>query len=356
MTNRTVSIIIPALNEAAYLPGLLDALRGQTCPVAEIIVADAGSIDGTADIARLRGAYVVRGGMPAVGRNAGAQAATGDVFLFLDADVLPPEDFIEHALVEFTHAGYDVATCLIEPLGNNLADRIIIEAVNLYLQVLQPISPRAPGFCILADRAIHQSIGGFDESLRLSEDHDYVQRASQRGEFGILTGVHIPVSMRRLEKEGLIQLGLKYLWCEMSALAGKPVHSTPFEYSFGAYQTDAPAMGTQLIDIAELRAQLGRYANPLQHLSRTSLDQLRHLVELEPVDVTIERIRLLFEHHDLDTLNRYLQQRLTLIRPNSQSLQETWMKFKSLPQESIRLLEPHRARSNHTDEPPERTS
>lgn len=96
-----LSVIIPTLNEIAYLPHLLDALAMQTRLPDEIIVADAGSKDGTAELAQSRGVRVMHGGMPAVGRNAGARAAKGDLLLFLDADVLPPPDFIARVLEEF---------------------------------------------------------------------------------------------------------------------------------------------------------------------------------------------------------------------------------------------------------------
>ena len=95
----SLSVIIPTLNEGMYLPGLLDALNAQTSPPAEIIVADASSRDDTVELARARSAQVVRGGMPAVGRNAGARAATGALFQFFDADVLPPRDFIARAQI-----------------------------------------------------------------------------------------------------------------------------------------------------------------------------------------------------------------------------------------------------------------
>ena len=336
---KTTSVIIPTLNEVAFLPGLLDALNAQTHPPAEIIVADAGSKDGTIEAAQARGARVVPGGMPGPGRNAGARAARSDLFLFLDADVLPHSDFSERAVEEFTQQGYAVATCGTEALGDDLGDKIITEATNLYLQIIQPISPHAPGFCILARREMHQAIGGFDETLKLSEDHDYVRRASQHGTFGVLMSVRIPVSMRRLEKEGIVGLALKYLWCEMYALAGKPIRSMPFEYEFGAFQSPSLAKAHTLIDIAELRVQLGRFENPIQRLSQTGLEQLHRWAEFDPLEATRERVRLLLAGSDLGTLDEYLQKRLTLIRENrlpSLSLE----KLKQLPQERIRLLEP----------------
>ncbi len=346
---RHLSVIIPTLNEADYLPGLLDALSGQTRLPDEIIVADAGSTDGTVELARGCGAAVVRGGMPGAGRNAGAMAAKGDVLLFLDADVLPGYEFVGRALAEFTDAGFAVATCAIEALGGNLADQVIIGATRLYLQVIQPISPRAPGACIVVRSEVHRAIGGFDESLMMSEDHDYVRRASQYGEFGVLTSVRIPVSLRRLEKEGLTRLALKFLWCEMYALAGKPVHSLPFEYEFGTHRKASPPRGVLLVDIAQLRAQLGQFGNPLQRLSRKGLNQLRRLVESEPIEATHERLRLLLEHNDLDVLERYLRRRLMLMRTNPRSLQN---RMKELPRESIRLLEPYWPRSRRPEESP----
>jgi glycosyltransferase involved in cell wall biosynthesis len=250
---RRLSVIIPTLNEGLYLPGLLTALTAQTQPPHEIIVADAGSTDGTAELARRGGARVVCGGMPAAGRNAGACAATGDLFLFLDADVLPPPDFIARLMEEFERQDYAIATSLITALEGELINQVIAQATDLYFLFMQPISLHAPGFCILVQRAIHEKIGGFDESLRLSEDHDYARRAARYGKFGILTSTRIPVSMRRVGKEGLVGLGLKYAWCEMYALAGKPVRTIPFEYRFGAFGPSQASDSRASIGAGELR-------------------------------------------------------------------------------------------------------
>ena len=308
-----LSIIVPTLNESAQLPHLLEALKAQTRLPDEIIVADAGSSDGTAELARAYGARVVPGGMPGPGRNAGARQAEGDILLFFDADVLPAPDFIELVLDEFERSDYVVATCLNEALSNDIADKILIDAANLYLQVIMPISPRAPGCCIIVRRNVHQAIGGFDETLKMSEDHDYVRRASQLGEFGLLTSVRIPVSMRRLEKEGIVGLALKYFWCEMYALAGKPIRSMPFEYEFGAYQPAKSSKIRRLIDISELRTRLGQFENPIYHLSSDGLENLRHLIEFDPLEFATRHIHILLERQDIEILRQYLQRRLELI-------------------------------------------
>lgn len=313
-SKQRLTVVIPTLNEIAYLPGLLDALDVQTRTLDEIIVADAGSTDGTAELAQARGARVVRGGMPAVGRNAGARAAVGDLIFFLDADVLPPPDFIARSLEEFELKHYDVATCFIAALDGNPVDRMICVGTNLYFRVIQPISPHAPGFCILSRRITHEKMGGFDESLMLSEDIDYARRAKRYGNFGILSNAHIPVSMRRVGKDGLVGLGIKYAWCEMYALVGKPVRVALFKYEFSKFGPSQVSASRALIDMGELCPQLGRRANPLQ------------------------RFRQLLTRPDLDTPNNYLQGCLTFVPQTREWSSEHWSKLKTLPKETIRLL------------------
>src|SRR5260370_1551414 len=93
-----LTIVIPAKNEVEMLPKLLESLCRQDyeeMPATRVLVADAGSTDGTVEVAlgfrdRLK-VEVVAGGLPSVGRNAGARLATTKYVLFLDADVELPE-------------------------------------------------------------------------------------------------------------------------------------------------------------------------------------------------------------------------------------------------------------------------
>jgi glycosyltransferase involved in cell wall biosynthesis len=96
------SLVIPARNEAAYLPRLLDTVTAarsryhRGADAVEVIVADNCSTDDTAEIARQHGCRVVRVERRVIGavRNGGARAARGEVLAFVDADSrIHPETF-----------------------------------------------------------------------------------------------------------------------------------------------------------------------------------------------------------------------------------------------------------------------
>jgi len=93
----TVSVIIPAYNEARTIARALGSLVDQTHRPHEIIVVDDGSTDGTPVIVRGFGGVTLleqsHGGSGAA-RNRGATAATGDVLCFVDADMRFARDFL----------------------------------------------------------------------------------------------------------------------------------------------------------------------------------------------------------------------------------------------------------------------
>ena len=230
-----LSIIIPTLNEAKFLPNLLASLQKQTFKDFEVIVADNHSTDTTRLIAQKAGAKIIDGGLPAVGRNNGAKIAQGERLLFLDADVVLPPDFLKEAEKEINNSDFSAASCFIKPLSEKKIDKFLHNIVNLYFRATEGILPHAPGFCIFVKKEIHELIGGFDEKIKLAEDHDYVFRISKIVNFGFLRSVQIPVSVRRLDKDGRFNISVKYLAVEVHLIVSGPIYTNIFNYKFGHF-------------------------------------------------------------------------------------------------------------------------
>lgn len=106
---KRLSILIPARNEEKNLPILLASLQKQSYKPLEILVIDDYSEDKTAQVARAYGADVIqvnKNTQEWFGKSAacwyGAQAAAGEYFLFLDADIFFPEsDSLEKMIAAF---------------------------------------------------------------------------------------------------------------------------------------------------------------------------------------------------------------------------------------------------------------
>lgn len=229
-----LSIIIPTLNEDEYLPLLLRSVVAQTFRDHEVIIADNGSTDRTLEIAREFGARVTEGGLPSVGRNRGAAAAKGDILLFLDADVVLPDPwFLQMTVAEFEKRKLDVATCAVHPLSDRKIDKVFHSAYNYFMFITQATVPHAPGFCIFARKSVHDALGGFDEEIKLAEDHEYVQRAGKIGKFGVLKSYKIPVSVRRFDRDGRLNIALKYILGELYMRTKGGIKTDAFNYTFG---------------------------------------------------------------------------------------------------------------------------
>ncbi|RFA15932.1 hypothetical protein B7R22_05755 [Subtercola boreus] len=111
--STSVSVVIPARNDADALANCLAALAAQTRLPDEIIVVDNGSTDDTADVARSFGARVVTQqvqGIPAAS-TAGYDAALNEVICRLDADSMPPPNWIGEGIrILVDNAGIDAVT------------------------------------------------------------------------------------------------------------------------------------------------------------------------------------------------------------------------------------------------------
>lgn len=230
-----LSIVIPTFNEERFLPKLLSSLARQSVSPKEIIVADAFSVDNTRAIAKSFGCKIVDGGLPAISRNNGAKKATAPLLLFLDADVVLPAYFLEKTVKEMANRRLDIASCFVTPRSNLRIDKFLHQFANQYMKLTQKFHPHVPGFCIFVKKDIHLAIKGFDESLILAEDHDFVKRAKKIGRFGYLKSFKIPVSVRRLSRDGRVTIALKYIAIELHLIFIGRIKSNIFNYKFGHY-------------------------------------------------------------------------------------------------------------------------
>ncbi len=222
------------------MPQLLECLRKQRRGGNdfEIVVADAGSQDRTREIARAFGGKVVEGGLPAKGRNQGVRETEGDLLLFLDADVILPKGFLEKTIKEFRERRLDIATFPIIPLSEKRGPKIVFNFFYNYpLKVLEDKWAHG-AMGILVKKWLHQKIGGFDEKIKIAEDHHYVQRASKIGKFGMIKSSRIFVSLRRIKKEGWVRTGLKYTFAELHMKFKGPIRKEIFQYKFNHYDKD----------------------------------------------------------------------------------------------------------------------
>ncbi len=247
-----ISIVIPALNEEKFLPNLLQSIGGQSFKDFEVIVADAGSKDKTVPLAKKFGAKVVKGGLPGPGRNRGAEVAKGEFLFFLDSDVVLPKDFLQKAFEEMEERFLDLATCEFLPQSDLQLDKVMFKLANLHVKLNQNFNPRAAGFCIFITKRLFDRIGGFDEAVKIAEDHDLVDRASKFRPLRFLNSTHLTVSIRRLEKEGRFSLVEKYLQVEMHLFTKGSIKEDIIEYEFGNFGKEGdPKLSKKILEDLE---------------------------------------------------------------------------------------------------------
>ncbi len=178
----TVSFILPARNEEEFIVGALRSIRKHAALIRhEVIVADNGSTDSTRELARNEGAIVIENaaGTIASVRNKGASIARGRILVFLDADVLLTQrwqDGIGAAIEELDADPMRItgSRCGAPDDGSWIIrywfGRKRLAAAN-YIN---------SGHLIVT-RTLFDGIGGFNETMKTSEDYDFAVRGVKAG-------------------------------------------------------------------------------------------------------------------------------------------------------------------------------
>jgi rSAM/selenodomain-associated transferase 2 len=209
-----VSVIVPAFDEEAELPGLfdhLDRLDGDW----EVLLADGGSRDRTVEIARERGATVVGEGAHRAGQlNAAAGRARGEILVFLHADSRLP-------------AGAFASLRATRAAGGNFALRF--GGGDRFARVLTRAYAfqRRFGFyygdsTIWLRPGTFTALGGFRD-LPIMDDYDLVRRMEKRFDTACLPGPGI-TSPRRWRAMGIPRTLVTWWAIRLLFVAGVPAH------------------------------------------------------------------------------------------------------------------------------------
>jgi rSAM/selenodomain-associated transferase 2/rSAM/selenodomain-associated transferase 1 len=195
-----ITIVIPTLNEVGCLDATLKPLLGAN-PVGEVIVVDAGSVDGTAEKARACGAKVIA---TSAGRahqmNAGAAEATGSILVFLHADTRLPDRFQHSIRDALRKPGVAAGAFQFRLDDRGRGYRVLEWLTNWRARTLQmPYGDQA----LFMKAETFRALGGFPD-LPIMEDFEMVRRLKRRGRVSIVPMPAV-TSARRWQKRGIIR-------------------------------------------------------------------------------------------------------------------------------------------------------
>jgi len=149
----------------------------------------------------------------------------------MDADnIYLPENFFKKLLEEFEKRNLDVASFPIRPQGNGI-DKLFYGLYNWWVKSAQKFSVWATN-SVLVRKEIFKKINGFDEEIKIAEDHDFAKRAARVGKFGFIRTEPVLTSTRRFRRDGRLKTYSKYLLAGAYILFFGPIKKDIFKYRF----------------------------------------------------------------------------------------------------------------------------
>ena len=200
----SVSVIVPTYNEERYLPLLLESLRRQTSPPAEIIVADAKSEDETQNTAYKYGATVLsEKGLPEFPScNKAANIAKSDILIFTGADAIFPRNAIEKISQVMVEKNLESAYCPVYPYDapawGRIEFRLWYAATFAWFHITGEANACTAFFAIR--RRAFEASGGFLDVY--GGDSVYSRLLAKKYRIRPIQSLKIPISGRKMQKMG----------------------------------------------------------------------------------------------------------------------------------------------------------
>ncbi len=211
-----ISVIVPALNEEKLLERMLRQFTPEIVKKynLELVVSDGGSSDRTLEIARRHAGTVVENSAHvkqtiSIGRNEGASHATGDIFVFLNADTLIKDAdlFFRRILEEIPSVSIAALTCSVEvyPDEQRAIDRSYHGFYNWFFYMMNKVGmAMGRGECHIMKREVFRRVGGYAGRIAAGEDYDMFRRLQRVGHVKFLRDVVVYESPRRYRKYGYL--------------------------------------------------------------------------------------------------------------------------------------------------------
>jgi glycosyltransferase involved in cell wall biosynthesis len=225
----TFSIIIPANNEENYIRKTLHSIKQQTYQDYEIIVVPNGCTDATEEIVSKRSSEKIKCvSLPnpnvSVARNTGANHATGDILVFLDADTQLSVNTL-HSIKHQFNGIHSVGTTRVLPdikkskFTLAMAGKNMLSRTKLY---------KGFGGILICKRNYFNEVNGYDSSICVKEHHDLRERLEEKGEY-ICVDTHVTTSMRRFKRWSFTKASLFWVKQWAKHYTGQDLRKTKYE-------------------------------------------------------------------------------------------------------------------------------